>query len=154
MKVISPCFNSLRTVGLAACAMLAVSACAPALPDDPLASDHPLWMVPVNHVGQWAVNMVVDRYGMGGAPPHGGGGAAACCYPGPRDWSKPVKVHWEWDTVVAPNTKVVPPTEPHSMVVHFPPGGPAKDDRYLCLILRDHDTASGLAERMAVTMAE
>ncbi|WP_133645438.1 DUF3304 domain-containing protein [Paraburkholderia flava] len=134
---------SLRTVALAAYALLVLSACEgrSLLPDDSLASDHPLWMVPVNHIDRWAVNMAVDRYGMGGAPPNGGGGAAACCYPGPRDWSKPVTVHWEWDTVVDLRTKVAPPTEPHSMVTHFPPGGPAKDEDYLCLILRDNDTA-------------
>jgi len=133
----------LRTVALAACALLALSACADSsmLPDDPLASEHPLWMVPISQTDHWAVNMTVGQYGMGGSPPHGGGGAAACCYPSPRDWSQPVTVHWEWDTVVDPKTKFVPPTEPHSMIVHFPAGGPAKDDRYLCVILRDSETA-------------
>lgn len=29
----------------------------------------------------------------------------------------------------------------HSIVAHFLPGSTAKDDRYLCLILRDRDTA-------------
>lgn len=140
----------LRTTCLATCVILGVSACAgsTALPDDPLASEHPLWMVPVNHVDQWAVNMAVDKYGMGGAPPHGGGGAAACCYSGPGDWSRPVTVHWEWDTVVPRGAKVVPPTEPHTMLVHFPPSGPAKDDRYLCLILRDRDTAELVFSRV------
>jgi hypothetical protein len=151
MRTIHSSSSSLHTVGLAACVMFAVSACAggPAAPDDPLASDHPLWMVPINHTDRGAVNMAVDRYGMGGAYPHGGGGARACCYPGPTDCSKPVTVHWEWDTVVALGTKVVPPTEPHSMLVHFPPGGPAKDDRYLCLILRERETAELAFSRVA-----
>ena len=133
-----------RTVALAAGALLALSACTadgPLVSDDPLASEHPLWMVPINQTDRWAINLVVDRYWMGDGTPHGGGGAAACCYPSPRDWSKPVTVHWEWDTVVDPKTKVVPPTEPHSMIVNFPPGGPAREDRYLCVILRDRDTA-------------
>ncbi|KDB07494.1 Protein of unknown function DUF3304 [Burkholderia sp. lig30] len=142
---------ALCSAALAACALLALSACAGSSPlsVDPLASDHPLWMVPINRTDRWAVNMAVDRYGMGNATPHGSGGAAACCYPSPADWSKPVTVHWEWDTVVDPKTKVVPPTEPHSMVVHFPPGGPAKDDRYLCLILRDRETAELAFSRVA-----
>ncbi|CAN0628237.1 conserved exported protein of unknown function [Burkholderia multivorans] len=134
---------ALCSAALAACALLALSACAGSslLPDDPLASDHPLWMVPINQTDRGAINLAVDRYGMGDVYPHNSGGAAACCYPGPRDWSKPVTVRWEWDTVVDPKTKVVPPTEPHSIVAYFPPGGPAKDDRYLCLILRDRETA-------------
>ncbi|WP_432705488.1 DUF3304 domain-containing protein [Burkholderia plantarii] len=129
---------------LAACAPLALSACAgdPLLPDDPLASDHPLWMVPVNHTDRGAINPAVDRYGMGVAYPHEDGSAAACCYPSPKDWSKPVTIHWTWGTELDPITKaVIQPREPHSMVVHFPPGGPAKNDRYLCFILRDRDTA-------------
>ncbi|WP_240766240.1 DUF3304 domain-containing protein [Paraburkholderia flava] len=131
--------------------LFALSACAGSslLPDDPLASDHPLWMVPIDKTDRGAVNMAVEKYGMGGAYPHSGGGAAACCYPGPRDWSKPVTVHWEWDTVVDLRTTVAPPTEPHSIVVHFPPGGPAKDDRYLCLILRDRNTAELAFSRVA-----
>jgi hypothetical protein len=125
--------------------LLALSACtagsAP-VSDDPLASEHPLYMVPISQTDQWAINMAVDHYGMGGSPPHGGGGAAACCYPSPKDWSEPVTVHWTWGTELDPKTKaVIKPREPHSMVLHFPPGGPAKDDRYLCLILRDSNTA-------------
>lgn len=123
------------------------------LSDDPLESEHPLWMVQVNHTDSGAINLAVDHYGMGDAYPHSGGGAAACCYPSPGDWSKPVTVHWEWDTVVDPKTKVVPPTEPHSAVVHFPAGGPAKDDRYLCLILRDRDTAELAFSRAATRCA-
>ena len=148
------CSTSLGTSGLAAFVLFAVSACAgaPASPEDPLASDHPLWMVPINHIDRVAINLAVDRYGMGDVYPHGGG-ARACCYPGPMDWSKPVTVHWEWDTVVDPKTKVVPPTEPHSMVMHFPPGGPARDDRYLCLILRDRDTAELAFSRVALQCA-
>ena len=145
-----------RTVALAASALLALSACTAdgsLVYDDPLASEHPLYMVPISQTDRWAVNMAVDHYGMGDSPPHGDGSAAACCYPSPRDWSKPVTVHWEWDTVVDPKTKVVPPTEPHSMIVHFPPGGPAKDDRYLCLILRDRDTAELAFSRAATRCA-
>ncbi|WLE62856.1 DUF3304 domain-containing protein [Burkholderia plantarii] len=129
---------------LAACALLVLSACESEslLPDDPLASEHPLWMVQVNHTDRGAINLAVDRYGMGDVYPHSGGGAAACCYPSPKDWSKPVKVHWTWGTELDPITKaVIRHREPHSIVLHFPPGGPAKNDRYLCLILRDRDTA-------------
>ncbi|MFP6558341.1 DUF3304 domain-containing protein [Paraburkholderia sp. B3] len=134
-----------RTVALAAGALLALSACtadSALVSDDPLASEHPLYMVPISQTDQWAINMAVDHYGMGGSPPHGGGGAAACCYPSPKDWSEPVTVHWTWGTELDPKTKaVIKPREPHSAVLHFPPGGPAKDDRYLCLIVRDRDTA-------------
>ncbi|KDB07491.1 Protein of unknown function DUF3304 [Burkholderia sp. lig30] len=130
---------------LAACVLLTLSACAGSspLPDDPLASDHPLWMVPINYMDRWAINMAVDKYGMGGVDPYNnGGGAAACCYPGSKDWNKPVTARWTWGTELDPQTKaVLKPREPHSMVVHFPQGGPAKDDRYLCLILRDRETA-------------
>ncbi|MEA3122332.1 MAG: hypothetical protein QOH33_1910, partial [Paraburkholderia sp.] len=43
MKIIHRCSASLRTTGLAACVLLAVSACAggPLLPDDPFDSDEP-----------------------------------------------------------------------------------------------------------------
>ncbi|CAN0624765.1 conserved protein of unknown function [Burkholderia multivorans] len=129
---------------LAACALLALSACAGGSPlsDDPLASDHPLWMVPINQTDRWAINMAVDKYGMGGGRPHNDGSSAACCYPGLKDWGKPVTVRWTWGTELDPQTKaLLKPREPHSMVAHFPPGGPAKDDRYLCLILRDRETA-------------
>jgi hypothetical protein len=140
-----PMATYLRKVALAAGALLALSACtadSALVSADPLASEHPLWMVPVSQTDQWAINMAVDRYWMGDSPPHGGGGAAACCYPSPKDWSKPVTVHWEWGTELDPKTKaVIKPREPHSLIVHFPPGGPAKDDRYLCMILRDRDTA-------------
>ena len=150
-KAVCSRFVTLRITALAACTLLVLSACAEStlLPDDPLSSEHPLWMVPVNPTDNWAINLAVDRYGMGGANPHAAGGAAACCYPSPKDWSKPVTVHWEWDTVVRPGTKIIPPTEPHTMVLHFPPGGPAKDDRYLCLILRDRDTAELAFSRVA-----
>ncbi|ALK33837.1 DUF3304 domain-containing protein [Burkholderia plantarii] len=150
-KTVRSRFITLRTTALAACSLFILSACASdsLLPDDPLASEHPLWMVPVNPTDNWAINMAVDRYGMGDSNPHDDGAGAACCYPSPKDWSKPVTVHWEWDTVVTPETKIVPPTEPHTMLVHFPPGGPAKNDRYLCLILRDRDTAELAFSRAA-----
>ncbi|AJK49611.1 DUF3304 domain-containing protein [Burkholderia plantarii] len=154
-KTVRSRFITLRTTALAACSLFILSACASdsLLPDDPLASEHPLWMVPVNPTDNWAINMAVDRYGMGGANPHADGGAAACCYPSPKDWSKPVTVHWEWDTVVPLGTKIVPPTEPHTMALHFPPGGPAKNDRYLCLILRDRDAAELAFSRAATRCA-
>ena len=146
-----------RTVALAASALLALSACTAdgsLVYDDPLASEHPLYMVPINQTDRWAINLAVDRYWMGNGTPHGGGGARACCYPGPKDWSKPVTVHWTWGTELDPITKaVIKPREPHSMIVNFPAGGPAKDDRYLCLILRDHDTAELAFSRAATRCA-
>ncbi|WP_226993598.1 DUF3304 domain-containing protein [Burkholderia plantarii] len=150
-KAVRSRFVTLRATVLAACALLVLSACADSSlpPDDPLASEHPLWMVQVNHTDRGAINLAVGRYGMGDVYPHSGGGAAACCYPSPKDWSKPVTVHWEWDTMFDPKAKVIPPTEPHSLTVHFPPGGPAKHDRYLCLILRDRDTAELAFSRAA-----
>ncbi|AJK45346.1 DUF3304 domain-containing protein [Burkholderia plantarii] len=150
-KIIRSLSMALRTSALAACSLFALSACASDSlpPDDPLASEHPLWMVPVNHTDRGAINLAVNRYGMGDAYPHEDGSAAACCYPSPEDWSKPVTVHWEWDTMFNPNTKVIPPTELHSLIVHFPSGGPAKNDRYLCFILRDRDTAELAFSRAA-----
>ncbi|WP_242468458.1 DUF3304 domain-containing protein [Burkholderia plantarii] len=154
-KTIRSLSMSLRTTVLAACSLFALSACAndSLPPDDPLASEHPLWMVQVNHTDRGAINLAVDRYGMGDVYPHSGGGAAACCYPSPKDWSKPVTVHWEWDTMFDPKAKVIPPTEPHSLIVHFPAGGPAKNDRYLCFILRDRDTAELAFSRAATRCA-
>jgi hypothetical protein len=156
----TPCRRSmatyLRKVALAAGALLALSACtadSALMSDDPLASEHPLWMVPVNQTDQWAINMAVDRYWMGDGTPHGGS-ARACCYPSPKDWSKPVTVHWTWGTELDSKTKaVIKPREPHSMVLHFPPGGPAKDDRYLCLIVRDRVTAELAFSRAATRCA-
>ncbi|WLE62859.1 DUF3304 domain-containing protein [Burkholderia plantarii] len=155
-KTVRSRFVTLRTTALTACTLFILSACASnsLLPDDPLVSEHPLWMVPINHVDRWAINMAVDKYGMAGAPPHNGGGAAACCYPSPKDWSKPVTVHWTLGTELDPITKaVIKPREPHSMALHFPPGGPAKNDRYLCLILRDRDTAELAFSRAATRCA-
>ncbi|MBI0327085.1 DUF3304 domain-containing protein [Burkholderia plantarii] len=150
-KAVRSPFVTLRTIALVTCSLFALSACASDSlpPDDPLASDHPLWMVPVNHTDRGAINLAVDRYGMGDAYLHEDGSAAACCYPSPKDWSKPVTVHWEWDTMFDPKAKVIPPTEPHSLIVHFPSGGPAKSDRYLCFILRDRDTAELAFSRAA-----
>jgi hypothetical protein len=137
--------------------LLALSACtadSALVYEDPLASEHPLYMVPISQTDRWSINMAVDHYGMGDSPPHGGGGAAACCYPSPKDWSEPVTVHWTWGTELDPKTKaVIKPREPHSMVLHFPPGGPAKDDRYLCLIVRDRDTAELAFSRAATRCA-
>ncbi|WP_304993137.1 DUF3304 domain-containing protein [Burkholderia plantarii] len=151
-KAVRSRFITLRATALTACTLFILSACASnsLLPDDPLASEHPLWMVPVNPTDHWAINMAVDRYGMGDSNPHDDGAGAACCYPSPKDWSKPVTVHWTWGTELDPITKaVIRPREPHSMLVHFPPGGPAKNDRYLCLILRDRDTAELAFSRAA-----
>ncbi|AJK49612.1 DUF3304 domain-containing protein [Burkholderia plantarii] len=155
-KAVRSRFITLRTTALAVCTLFILSACASdsLLPDDPLASEHPLWMVQVNHTDRGAINLAVDRYGMGDVYPHSGGGAAACCYPSPKDWSKPVTVHWTWGTELDPITKaVIKPREPHSMLVHFPAGGPAKEDRYLCLILRDRDTAELAFSRAATRCA-
>jgi hypothetical protein len=139
------CPKLLHIAGFAACVLFALSGCAglASLSDDSLDSHQPLAMVPINYTDRWAINMAVDRYGVGDINPlNNGGGAAACCYPGPGDWSKPVTIRWEWGTEVDPKTKaVLKPREPRSMVVHFPPGGPGKDDRYLCVILRDPATA-------------
>jgi hypothetical protein len=137
------CPGLLHTGGFAACVLFALSGCAggASLADDPFDSDQPLAMVPINHNDRYALNVVADKYWAGDARPHNSGGAAACCYPGPRDWSKSVVVRWEWGTEVDPKTKaVLKPREPRSAVTFFPPGGPGKGDRYLCVILRDHDT--------------
>lgn len=157
---------SLRTIGLAVCVLFAVSACAgrTALPDDPFDSNEPgLTMVPINHTDRYALDVVADRYWAGDARPHNDGSAAACCYPGLKDWSKPVTVRWTWATEVDPKTKaVLKPHEPHSMVAHFPPGGPKrsaddmaqdKDEPYLCVILRDRDTAELAFSRAATRCA-
>jgi hypothetical protein len=154
MKTIHSYPASLRAIGLAACVLFAVSACAggPSLPDDPFDSDEPgLTMVPINHTDRYALNVVADKYWAGDARPHNDGSAAACCYPGLKDWNKPVTVRWTWGTEVDPKTKaVLKPREPHSMVAYFPPGGPKrsaediaqdKDEPYLCVILRNRDTA-------------
>ncbi|ATF32623.1 DUF3304 domain-containing protein [Burkholderia thailandensis] len=133
-------------------AVVTLTACAGSggLPDDPFAgSGSALAMVPVSHTDRYAVNIFVDKYWAGDADANGsGGGSAACCFPGMKDWSKPVTVTWDWGTEEDPKTKAITmPRERHSVQVNFPPGGPHQDpdwrksDAYLCVILRDRNTA-------------
>ncbi|PNE76596.1 DUF3304 domain-containing protein [Burkholderia thailandensis] len=141
-----------RVVLAAVIAAFTLTACAGsgARLDDPLAGDGPaLSMVPVNHTDRYAVNIFVDKYWAGDADKRSGGGGAACCFPGVKDWSKPVTVTWEWGYEEDPKTKAVTmPDEKHSVQVNFPPGGPHQDtdwhktDAYLCIILRDRNTAA------------
>ncbi|MFL9913858.1 DUF3304 domain-containing protein [Paraburkholderia fungorum] len=142
---------SSRLTSLAACALTALSACAGSarLPDDPFASSgSAMAMVPINHTDRYAVNIFVDKYWAGDVTRHAGGGAAACCYPGLADWSQPVTVAWIWGWDEDPETKAVTkPDEKHSVTAHFPTGGPHsdpdpnRDDAYVCVILRDLNTA-------------
>ncbi|MCS6520785.1 DUF3304 domain-containing protein, partial [Burkholderia thailandensis] len=145
--------TQLRRAVLATCfAAFTLTACAGSgsLPNDPLANNGPsLAMVPVNHTDRYAVNIFVEKYWAGDASRRGGGGGAACCFPGMRDWSKPVTVTWEWGYEEDPKTKAVTmPDEKHSVQVNFPSGGPHQDpdwhktDAYLCVILRDLNTAA------------
>jgi|GEM_PF-2224237 len=103
-------------------------------------------MVPVNHTDRYAVNIFLDKYWAGNADPHEGGGTATCCYPGLKNWSKPVTVHWTWGQESDPQTKtVLLKREQREVAVHFPASGPHhdpdtyKDDSYVCVILRDID---------------
>jgi hypothetical protein len=131
--------------------VLSVSACAGVSPlsDDPFDSSEPgLTLVPVNHTDRYALNVFADKYWAADVPPEGGGGSRTCCYPGLKDWSKPVTVRWTWGTESDPKTKfILRAPEKHSVVVHFPAGGPSrnddmsKDEAYLCVILRDTDRA-------------
>jgi Protein of unknown function (DUF3304) len=140
----------LRAAGLAVGALLTLSACAGTiLPDDPF--DGPgsaMAMVPVNHTDRYAVNIFIDKYWAGDVEDHAGGGSAVCCYPGLKDWSKPITVKWMWDAEEDRKTKAITMhSEPRSVVAHFPTSGPhsdrdpMKDDAYVCVILRDLDTA-------------
>jgi hypothetical protein len=106
-------------------------------------------MVPINHTDRYAVNIFVDKYWAGDATAKGGGAKAACCFPGVKDWSKPVTVTWEWGYQEDPKTGAVTmPDEKHSIQANFPSGGPHQDpdwhkaDAYLCVILRDRNTAT------------
>jgi hypothetical protein len=128
------------------------SACAgiPSLPVDPFDNSEPgLTLVPINHTDRYALNVAADQFWAGDARPHNDGAGAACCYPGLKNWNKPVTVRWTWGRESDPQTKVVlKPREQHSTVVHFPAGGPTRDDNdmskdeaYLCVILRDIDRA-------------
>jgi hypothetical protein len=140
---------SRRTAVLVAGAVIALSACGHTLPDDPFASEgQAMAMVPVNHTDRYAVSIFVDKYWAGDVTHQAGGGGAACCYPGLRDWRQPVTIRWTWGWEEDPKTKAVTmPDEPHTVVAHFPSGGPhndrdpMKDDAYVCVILRDLNTA-------------
>ncbi|MGN4151937.1 DUF3304 domain-containing protein [Burkholderia gladioli] len=132
--------------------VVTLPACAPsnAVPDDPSAAGGPtLAMVPVNHTDRYTVGIYVDKYWAGGARRHGGGTGATCCFPSVKNWSKPVVVTWEWGYEEDPATNAITaPDEKHSVRVNFPAGGPHQDpdwhksDAYLCVILRDRDTAA------------
>lgn len=105
-------------------------------------------MVPINHTDRYAVDISVDRYWTGNVNDHAGGGAAACCYPGLSDWRRPVTIAWTWGTDEDPITKAITnPPQKHSIVTHFPASGPhddpdpLKSDAYVCVILRDLNTA-------------
>jgi hypothetical protein len=137
-----------RAAALIVSALLGLSACAGGtLPDDPFDGEGgPLGMVPINHTDRYAVAIFVDKYWAGDVSKRSGGGAANCCYPGLKDWSKPVSVRWIWGWEEDPRTKAVTqPDESHTVVAHFPAGGPhndremSKDDAYVCVILRDLD---------------
>ncbi|WP_186064180.1 DUF3304 domain-containing protein [Burkholderia gladioli] len=146
-------FSSLRSPALAAgFSIFALAACAKldAASPDPFADGGPaLAMVPANHTGRYTVGIYVDKYWAGGVYPHSGGTASACCFPGMKDWSKPVTVMWQWGTEQDPVTKAITmPREKHRVQVNFPAGGPHRDldwhksDAYLCVILRDRNTAA------------
>ena len=138
-----------RTAGWAIGTLLTLSACTGTLlPDDPFAGDSPMAMVPINHTDRYAVNIFIDKYWAGNVTRRAGGGKAACCYPGLKDWRRPVTVRWIWGTEEDPKTKAITmPREPRSVIAHFPASGPhsdpdpGKDDAYVCVILRDLDTA-------------
>lgn len=135
--------------GVAMGTVLTLSACTGTLlPDDPFAGDSPMAMVPINHTDRYAVHIFVDKYWAGDVTRRAGGGKAACCYPGLKDWRRPVTVRWTWGTEEDPKTKAITmPREPRTVIAHFPASGPhsdpdpGKDDAYVCVILRDLDTA-------------
>ncbi|WP_081060856.1 DUF3304 domain-containing protein [Burkholderia gladioli] len=141
----SPALTAVFSIfALAACTKLDVASEGPFVDGGPA-----LAMVPVNHTDRYTVGIYVDKYWAGGAHRHGGGTGAACCFPSVKDWSKPVVVTWEWGYEEDPATKAVTaPDEKHSVQVNFPTGGPHQDpdwhksDAYLCVILRDRDTAA------------
>jgi Protein of unknown function (DUF3304) len=131
-------------------AALMLCACATSrMADDAFDGSGPaLTMVAVNHADRYAMNIYVDKYWAGNVDQHGGGAAGICCYPGVKDWSKPVTVKWTWGQESDTQTKVVlKPREEHTVVAHFPSGGPLrsddmyKDEANLCIILRDADRA-------------
>jgi hypothetical protein len=155
---------SLRLTSLAACTLVTLSACAGAshLPDDPFASrGTAMAMVPINHTDRYAFDVFVDKYWAGDAPPQNDGAAAACCHPGLADWHKPTTVRWKWAEEDPKGDTPALNRETRSMMVRFPAGGPHsdpdpnKDDAYVCVILRDLNTAelafspsrSGCADR-------
>jgi hypothetical protein len=97
-------------------------------------------MVPINHTDRGAIDVFVDEHWAGDVDKHQGGGAAACCYPGLNDWRQPVTIRWTWGD----GSKE---TERQAVVTHFPASGPhddpdpLKSDAYVCVILRDLNTA-------------
>jgi hypothetical protein len=141
--------HAMRAVVLAFGTVATLSACGHTLPEDPFDGEgEALTVVPINHTDRYAVDIVVDKYWAGNASRRADGGAAACCYPGLKDWSQPVTVKWTWGTEEDPKTKAITiPREPHTVVAHFPAVGPHSDpdpyktDAYLCVILRDLNTA-------------
>jgi uncharacterized protein DUF3304 len=157
--------SSFRLTSLSVCALVTLSACAGSarLPDDPFSSRATaMAMVPINHTDRYATSIFIDKHWAGDVDEHAGGGAAACCYPGLADWSRPATVTWTWGQESDPETRVVlKPREQRTVVTHFPADSPhsdpdpSKDDAYVCVILRDLNTAelafspsrSGCADR-------
>ncbi|MDD1791228.1 DUF3304 domain-containing protein [Burkholderia gladioli] len=125
-----------------------LAACASVMDDQRAGSEQTLAMVPANHTNRYTVGIYVDKHWAGGVNPQAGGTKSTCCFPGMKDWSKPVTVTWVWGTEEDPATKAITmPREKHSVQVNFPAGGPHRDldwhksDAYLCVILRDLNTA-------------
>lgn len=138
---------SRRVAAPVAGAVIALSACANTLSDDPFASEgHAMAMVPINHTDRYATSIYVDKFWAGNVDDHAGGGAA-CCYPGLEDWYQPVTVRWTWGQESDPQSRVIlKEREQRAVTAHFPHNGPhndrdpSKDDAYVCVILRDLNT--------------
>lgn len=145
----------MKILGCVAVAVV-LSSCAAAPNSMAGSEEQGLWLVPINHTGRYAPNVVVDDAWAGNVGPHGGGGGAACCIGGRKDWSKPVLVKWEWGYEEDPMTKKITlPDEAHSALVVFP-RSPRRlnksinekwsredyeaDEAYLCVIFRTTDT--------------
>ncbi|MCS3394126.1 DUF3304 domain-containing protein [Burkholderia thailandensis] len=140
-----------RAAVAASCAVFALTACASSdtQSDNPnIGGGQALGMVPINHTDRYAVNIFVDKYWAGDAEPQNAGGKTACCFPGMKDWSKPVTIRWTWGQESNRETKVIlKPRESRTVQAYFPAQGPHSDpdwhktDAYLCIILRDLNTA-------------